>query len=983
MERRTAPCFVGHSAELSRLEDAVMSAAAGRGVIALVAGEAGIGKTRLVDELCDRARQSGSTVLSGRCIHVVGSGLPYLPLVEAFRPLRGAPSLAEHAGDLDELIRLVPELGDPDGVLTPSTHADAQLRLFQETVELLDRVSKDQPVVLVLEDLHWADTSTLGLVSYLAYAARDHRVVVVATYRTDEPGEGLSRLVVELVRSGAATLVELAPLSERELAQLLSEASDETLDPALVASICARSQGNPFFAVELLAAARDGNPSVPPVLRDVLLQRFDQLGAEARAVLRVAAASSRDIPYRLLAAVVPHDAQVLVGTLREAVEGGLLMPDTAAGTFRFRHALLSESIYETVLPGEREEIHARLAHALGDDPASAASSIAGELAHHWAAAGRPVEALRASVAAARDAEAMAARPEALRHLERVLDLWPQIDHPEALVDIDLGEALQWSAEVAYFAGAGARAPELMRQALALPGAQGDAVQLALMHERLATYLLPIGERAAAMEACERAVELVPPEPPSPERAMVLAAYGHALMLAWRFDEARAACENALAVAAAIGDERPALRARAVLGMARFQLGSPREGLACLRKARELAREHGSVQDELRAYVLHSDVLLMNGRLAEAVDDALEGLAKAGRHGYERSSGIVMGATAAEALLALGEWSQAEDALERTLRDTGGFRPEGVHILCARLALGQGRFELAREHLELGARASDEPQSKAAYAALVAELALWEGRFDDALGVVDRVLQDKEPSDLLIREPHLCALGLRAVVERVRQAAVRRDDAVIADARSSGRVLLERARRSAPGAAAVSPEADGWAAVAESEHTRVEGSSSPERWQAAAAIWEQLERPYLAAYCRWRLVEALLAAGAPRTDAIRQAREAHRTARHLAAAPLLHELEQLARRARLDLAGADPSALPDDGDALGLTAREREVLQLLARGYTNREIASELTISVKTASVHVTHILRKLDVTSRLEAAEIAHRLTAWASAQQT
>ena len=289
--------------------------------------------------------------------------------------------------------------------------------------------------------------------------------------------------------------------------------------------------------------------------------------------------------------------------------------------------------------------------------------------------------------------------------------------------------------------------------------------------------------------------------------------------------------------------------------------------------------------------------------------------------------------------------------KRTLRDTGGFRPEAVHILCARLARGQGRFELAREHLELGARASDEPQSKAAYAALVAELALWEGRFDDALGVVDRVLQDKEPSDLLIREPHLCALGLRAVVERVRQAAVRRDDAVIGFPEQRTRAARARTPLGA-GAAAVSPEADGWAAGAESEHTRVEGSSSPERWQAAAAIWEQLERPYLAAYCRWRLVEALLAAGAPRTDAIRQAREAHRTARHLAAAPLLHELEQLAQRARLDLAGADPSALPDDGDALGLTAREREVLLLLARGYTNREIASELTISVKTASVHV-------------------------------
>jgi DNA-binding CsgD family transcriptional regulator len=984
MERRTAPGLVGRSAELTRLEDAVASAAVERGTIALVAGEAGIGKTRLVGELCDRVRQSGSTVLSGGCIDVVGSGLPYLPLVEALRPLHATAALDELTGDLHELIGLVPELGDSDSASTPSTRADAQLRLFQETVKLLDRLSEDEPVVLLLEDLHWADASTLGLVSYLAHAVRDHRILVVATYRIDEPGEGLSRLVVELERSGAATLMELAPLSDRELAQLLSEASDETLDPALVASICARSEGNPFFAEELLAAARDGDQSIPPVLRDVLLQRLDRLGGRARAVLRVVAASSRDISYRLLAAVVPYAAHDLVEALREAVDGGLLVADVAGGTFRFRHALLAEASYSTVLPGEREAIHARLAQALVDDPASAASSPSGELAHHWAAARRPAEALRASVDAAREAEAVEGRTEALRHLEQVLELWPQVGDAEALVGLDLGEALRWAAQVAYWAGAPRRAAELLRQALVLPGAQSDPVQLGLMHARLAAYQLSIGERAEALAASERAVELVPAEPPSAERATVLYAYGRALMRVCRYDESRVACEQALAVGAAIGDDRPTLGARAALGAVLCRLGSGGDAVTCLRRARELAREYGSVKDELYAYGMLSDVLLIQGRLAEAADDALEGLAKARRHGYQRSSGVNLGANAAEALLGLGEWARAEEVLERTSRDTGARWFDQVHMVCAQLALGRGRLNLAREHLELGARRRDEPLAKAQYAALEAELALWEGRFDDAFEVVDRALHDPEPGDLRYLEPHLCALGLRALVERIRQAAVRRDAAAIADARNSGHLLLERARRSVACAAAVSPEAHGWTAVAESEHTRVESSPSPERWQDAIAIWDQLERPYLAAYCRWRLAEALLAAGAPRIDAALPAREAHHVARRLAATALVHELEQLARRARVDLVGVDASSLPDDGDALGLTAREREVLQLLARGYTNREIASELTISVKTVSAHVSHILRKLDVTSRLEAAEIAHSLTPGAaSTQQT
>jgi DNA-binding CsgD family transcriptional regulator/tetratricopeptide (TPR) repeat protein len=974
MERRTAPGFVGRRAELTRLEDAVASASAGQGAIALVAGEAGIGKTRLVGELCDRAGQSGSTVLIGRCIDVVGSGLPFLPLVEAIRSLHDAPALQELTADLRELPRLVPELGDVSA-LTPDAPGATQLRLFQETVELLDRVSDDRPVVLVLEDLHWADASTLGLLSYLAYAVRDRRILVVATYRTSPPGVDLPRLVVELVRAGTATLLELAPLGERELTQLLNETSGESLEPPLAASICARSEGNPFFAEELLAAARDGDESVPPVLRDVLLERFDLLGGEARAVLRVAAASSRDIPYQLLAAIVPYDGPDLVRVLREAVEGGLLVADARAGTFRFRHALLAETVYETVLPGEREEIHARLARALVDDPAAAASTISGELAHHWAAAGRNAEALRASVAAARAAEAVAGRAEALRHLERVLELWPHVDGAETLVDLDLGEVLQWAAEVAYFAGVGARAPELIRQALTLPGAGDNPVRLGLLHERLATYLFPIGERAAAMAASAHAVELVPPEPPTAERAMVLSAYGHALMLAWRFDESKATCEEAIEVAAAIDDQRPALRAKAVLGVALFQLGAWSDGLECLRNAREMARKYGLVRDELRTYVLLSDVFLMRGDLDAAVADALEGLAKAGRHGYQRSSGMVMGANAAEALLGLGEWSQADEVLQNTLRDTGGFRPEGVHIVCAQLALGRGQLELAREHLEIGAHAREEPQSKAAYAALEAELALCERRHDDVLMVIDGALLSEEPGDLHIREPRLCTLGLRALVECVRLAAVGRDAAAGDGARRRGHVLLERARRSASRAAAVSPEAGGWAVVAEAEHTRMEGSSSAERWRDAIAIWERLGRPYPAAYCRLRLAEALLAAGASRIDAAKPARAAHQVAARLAATPLLQELERLAQRARLDLAGLETGSLPDDGDALGLTVREREVLQLLARGYTNREIAGELTISVKTASVHVSHILRKLDVTNRIEAAEIAHRLT--------
>jgi DNA-binding CsgD family transcriptional regulator len=246
-----------------------------------------------------------------------------------------------------------------------------------------------------------------------------------------------------------------------------------------------------------------------------------------------------------------------------------------------------------------------------------------------------------------------------------------------------------------------------------------------------------------------------------------------------------------------------------------------------------------------------------------------------------------------------------------------------------------------------------------------------------------VLRSEAPSDVQILGTRVCALALRAEAELAQRAAVQRDAAGVEEARQRAKQLVERARRSVAGAAAVAPDAAGWLAIAEAEHSRVEGRSSPERWQSAIAVWDELGRPYLAAYCRWRYAEALLSAGSSRMEAAIPAREAHRIASDLGARPLRDELELLAQRARLVLADHGTEEPLDQENALGLTAREHEVLQLLARGRTNREIADELTISVKTASVHVSHILRKLNVSSRLEAAAIAQRLTPGARASSS
>ena len=431
--------FVGRAAELARLEAALEAAIGGAGTTAIVAGRAGIGKTRLTAELVSRARPRGAAVLTGRCIQLVGAGLPYLPFVEALRPVR---DLAALGAGLSELPRLIPALGE--GTASAAGRAGARLALFEEMLALLGRLAAREPLVLVLEDLQWADESTLDLVAFLAQAVTPHRILLVVTYRTDEvrPGDPLHSLATGLATAGVAHSLTLEPLSGDEIEALIGES------PA-AAEIAARSEGNPFFARELQAAAARGQTALPPVLRDVLLGHIARVGPAGGSVLRVAAAAGRDVTYGLLAAVVPLGDLDLAAALREAVEQDVLVPDQAAGAFRFRHALFAEALYGTLLPGEREVLHEGLARTLADRPALAASgAAAAETAQHWAAAGRPVEALGASLQAAKEAEAVSGLTEALRHVERVLTLWDQVPTAERLSGVALPSVVSWAAELA-------------------------------------------------------------------------------------------------------------------------------------------------------------------------------------------------------------------------------------------------------------------------------------------------------------------------------------------------------------------------------------------------------------------------------------------------------------------------------------------------------------------------------------------------------
>jgi predicted ATPase len=437
--RMASPTFIGRVEELQVLEAARRRAANGEPAVVLVGGEAGVGKTRLVVELT--ARYADRTrVLTGGCVPVGEGALPYAPIIEMLRALLvdlGADAMRGLVGpSWPEVARLLPALGEPDR-LGMSDQA-AQARLFELLLGLFGRLSEHQPLVLVVEDLHWADRSTRDLLAFLTRNLQRERILLAATYRNDEPGQQqLGSYLAELDRGGPVQRLELPRLDQTQTAAQLVGILGASPAAELVDGVFARSEGNPFFTEELLAAVRAGSDELPPTLRDLLRGRVQALPEQARQVLRAAAVAGRRVPHRLLASVAGLDEPDLLGALRVVVDNQLLVTRPNKESYQFRHALLREVVDADLLPGERGRLHANYAQSLTDQPELAGATpavLAGELAVHWDAAGEPIRALPARIQAGSTAEHIHAFAEAHRHFQRALELWEQVPEPARPTD---------------------------------------------------------------------------------------------------------------------------------------------------------------------------------------------------------------------------------------------------------------------------------------------------------------------------------------------------------------------------------------------------------------------------------------------------------------------------------------------------------------------------------------------------------------------
>ncbi|MGP3774417.1 helix-turn-helix transcriptional regulator [Streptomyces sp. SDT5-1] len=1005
--RSVSPVFVGRADELGVLNKALARAEAAEPQALLLGGEAGVGKTRLIEEFGAGARARGAVVVTGGCVEIGADGLPFAPFSTALRALRRAlPAEVDAAasGREHELARVLPELGDTEGRgFDARGDESAMARLFELTARLLERVAAEHTVVVILEDLHWADASTRHLLSYLFRTLRSGRLAVVASYRADDVHRRhpLRPLLAELDRLRTVTRIDLDRLSRDEVARQVAGILAAEPDPAVVDDIFRRSEGNAFFVEELACAATEGCATgLTDSLRDVLLVRVESLPESAQRVARICAEGGSTVEYPLLAAVAGLGEDELIEALRAAVGANILLASPDGDGYRFRHSLVREAVSDDLLPGERSRLNRRYAQALEADPALVpADARVTRLASYWYHAHDPAKALPAVLDASVAARRRHAYSEQLRLLERAMELW-DVAPEEIRADLRMGEyviafsscgcdpaetpldhldLLSEAAVAGRLCGERERALKIGKRALRiLEEAEGtgraDPLRAAWFHIQNSKIVSHIG-RGDGWDEIATAQELVRGLPPSAVHAEVLANVAAWGMLHSPGAETLAAAERAVEYARMVDDaEEIELHARLVRGGLLVDAGAIEEGFAEMYAVRERAFGRGMTARLINVNVNLPSQLEGVGRSAESVRICEEAVALCRRYGLTDNKGWVR-SNQAESLVSLGRWDEAVELAEWVSRRFGlSDKPRGT--ACAHLAmiaLGRGALQEASDHLAAangyyGAH-DPQPQYTLPRAHLALALAAAQGRLQDARAELER----------------LVAAGLPPSMHRYSWPLLRSAAAAEADARGlpaadAGRAeAVARIRDAAKRQATPVPVWQAYERWVRAELLRAEGRDTADDWSATVTAFEPLDRPYDLARVRLRLAEALVARGADddRDRATELLRLSGAVAEHLGARPLAECVALLAQRARLSLTpdAPRPSGGPaDPAEEFGLTGRERDVLRLVTAGRSNRQIAEELFISPKTASVHVSNILAKLGVAGRGEAAALAHRL---------
>ncbi|MFB4312131.1 AAA family ATPase [Actinomadura sp. GTD37] len=952
-----SPVLIGRAAELGGLRDAL---AAAPGAV-LVGGDAGLGKTRLIREFA-RSVEGRADVLVGGCLELGSDGLPFAPFTTVLRGLvrdigiDGVAGLVPR-GDTGSLARLLPEFGEPE---SDAASGEERARLFEVVLTLLERLAEKGPVVLVIEDAHWADRSTRDLLAFLVRNLGTGPVLIVLTYRTDElhRTHPLRQLLAGLERLDRVRRSELGKLTRADVSALVTELLGQTPPPGIVERIEARSEGNPLFVEALLCDDGGLVCELPESLRDLLLAGVQRLPEETQDVLRDASGGSTRIEHALLAAVSGLDDAALTRVLRPAVAANVLVVD--GDGYAFRHALIREAVHDDLLPGEHTRLHTRYAETMENDPSLVpAGRLWVELSYHWKQAHNSTWALVAAWRAAGEARKALAYAECLAMLERVLQLWDLVPDAADRTGANYAKVLVDAATAAELAGEYDRGIKLVTAALKeVEAADGerDTERWAMLLVLRAKMRYQMA-RPGFVEDLRAAVGALPAEPPTVLRARALSTLGNYVRVTSEIGAARDAARESLAIARKLGDPVAEAEALITLFCADMDYGHD-DHLTEVEAAADRAGNHPVL---LRHYVIKSHFLEGSGRHAEAAAVAARGQELAREYGVARTQGTFLCINQAEPLVSLGRWDEAMAVMNHALeQDPAITTRTSLLVLTGWIALARGDLATARERLGTSREIKNlkaewlKTQDYFSTVWLEANLALAEGRPAAALDAVRPVLAHGGlPDDARYAWPALIA-GTAACAELGDAAAgeLRRIEERAAGLRSTGPLQYAQCLTFA------------------AELARARGVLDAAAWEEAAAAWEELGNPYYRARALLRLAEATLAGGGHDAAAATLSTAAELTA-GLGARLLAEQIADLSRRTRTPRRSDAPAPL-------GLTPREYEVLRLVAEGRSNRDIAEALFISAKTASVHVSNILGKLEVASRGEAAATAHRLALFA-----